>query len=313
MANETVVSRYPGNPIIRPEAVPGANSILNGAVVPYDDRYAGVFRIDSHELMMGLHVGWSDDGLNWSIRPERLEMECDIDEIATRGFGYDPRITPLEGQYYLTWCNDYHGPTIGLGVTEDFQRFRQLENAFPPYNRNGVLFPRKIHGKYAMLHRPSDRGHTPFGDMFYCESPDLTHWGKQRFVFGPKPGWQSLKVGPGPVPIEIDDGWLLIYHGVRLTCNGYVYCAGAAILDRDEPWRVRHRCRNYILAPTEDYERVGDVPNVTFPNAAILDEKTGRLTIYYGCADTYVGMAYADLDALVAYVKKHRYGDAEVV
>lgn len=307
MANETVFRRFEGNPIVTAAAVPSANSIFNSAVVRFGDGYAGVFRVDCHKLQMNLHVGRSRDGIRWEIEPKRIEMRCAEPEVATHGRGYDPRVVPLDGRYYVTWCNKYHGPTIGLAVTDDFRTFEQLENITAPYNRNGVLFPRKIGGRYAMLHRPSDKVHTAFGDIFYCESPDLVYWGRQRFVFGTLPGWQSLKVGPGPYPIEIDDGWLLIYHGVRLTCSGYVYCTGGAILDRDEPWRVKYRTRDYLLAPTEPYERVGDVPNVVFPNAAILDEKTGRLALYYGCADTSVGLAYARLDELVDHIKKTSY------
>jgi len=307
MPNETIIRRYEGNPIVTAAAVPGANTIFNSAVVRYQGAYVGVFRVDCHELMMNLHFGRSPDGIRWQIEPNRIDFRCADPEIATHGRGYDPRVTPIEDRYYITWCNDYHGPTIGVAVTSDFRTFEQLENAFPPYNRNGVLFPRRINGKFAMLHRPSDRGHTPFGDIFYCESPDMIHWGRQRWVMGTRPGWQSLKVGAGPVPIEIDDGWLMIYHGVRLSCSGYIYCAGAAILDRDEPWKVKYRSRKYILGPQEPYERVGDVPNVTFPNAAVLDEKTGRLAIYYGCADTCIGLAYAQLDELIAFVKKNSY------
>ena len=304
MANETVFRRYEHNPIIVPDQVPRANSIFNSAVIRYADGYVGVFRVDEIDRSMTLHVGWSKDGLSWDIEPDILTLECDDAEIATHGYGYDPRVTPLEETYYVTWCNDYHGPTIGLARTDDFKTFTQMENCFPPHNRNGVLFPRKIGGKYAMLHRPSDRGHTPFGDMFYCESPDLRHWGKQRFVFGPAGGWQSTKIGPGPVPIETDEGWLLIYHGVLTSCNGFVYSTGAALLDLDEPWHVLYRTKDYLLAPTTQYERVGDVPNVCFPNATIMDEDTGEVTLYYGCADTCIGVAYAKLDDIIAFTKE---------
>ena len=111
---------------------------------------------------------------------------------------YDPRVTWLEDRYYVSWCNSYngHGPTIGLAWTHDFRSFTQLDNAFLPFNRNGVLFPRRIGGAYAMLSRPSDDGHTPFGDIYYSESPDLVHWGRHRHVMAPVPWtWQSTKVG----------------------------------------------------------------------------------------------------------------------
>lgn len=304
MANETVLKRYEGNPIIVPEQVPGANSIFNSAVVPFEGKYAGVFRVDEQDRTMALHPGFSHDGIHWDISPERIHLVCDEPEIATHGVGYDPRVIPLEGTWYVCWCNNYHGPTIGLARTDDFQTFHQLENMLPPYNRNGVLFPRKIGGKYAMLHRPSDRGHTPFGDIYYAESPDLMHWGKQRFVFGTAGGWQSTKVGPGPVPIETPEGWLILYHGVLTSCNGFVYSMGAAILDLDEPWKVLARTSHYLLAPTTDYERIGDVPNVVFP-AACLEKPDGELWIYYGCADTCVALATATIADIIAFTREH--------
>lgn len=99
----------------------------------------------------------------------------------------------------------------------------------------------------------------------------MIYWGRHRFMMGAVKGdesaWQSMKIGPGPIPIETDEGWLLIYHGVINTCNGYVYRIGAALLDIDEPWKVKYRGKDYLLAPHELYECVGDVPNVTFPCA----------------------------------------------
>jgi beta-1,4-mannooligosaccharide/beta-1,4-mannosyl-N-acetylglucosamine phosphorylase len=131
------------------------------------------------------------------------------------------------------------------------------------------------------------------------------HWGRHRFVFGPLDGWQSLKVGPGPHPIETDEGWLLIYHGVWQSCNGYLYYVGGALLDLDEPWRVLHRTKDYLLAPTELYERVGDVPNVCFPSSAVVEGDDLRL--YYGCADTCISMAEAKLSNVVGFVKAHSF------
>jgi beta-1,4-mannooligosaccharide/beta-1,4-mannosyl-N-acetylglucosamine phosphorylase len=185
----------------------------------------------------------------------------------------------------------------------DFRTFHQLENAFLPYNRNGVLFPRRIHGKFAMLSRPSDTGHTPFGDVFYSESPDMEHWGRHRFVMGPAGGWQSTKVGAGPIPIETSQGWLLIYHGVITMCNGFVYRFGAALLDLDEPWKVIRRTGPYLLGPEEPYERVGDTSNVVFPCAALVDPATDRIAIYYGAADTVVGVAFARVSEILDFIR----------
>jgi beta-1,4-mannooligosaccharide/beta-1,4-mannosyl-N-acetylglucosamine phosphorylase len=300
---EDVLWRSTKNPIITRAAVPNANSIFNSAVVPFKDGFAGVFRCDNTARVMQIHAGKSIDGIHWDIEPNRIQFKCVDDEIAKFDYGYDPRVCWLEDRFYVTWCNGYHGPTIGVGYTYDFQTFHQLENAFLPYNRNGVLFPRKIQGKYAMYSRPSDTGHTAFGDIFYSESPDMIHWGHHRHVMSPVGGWQSTKVGAGPTPIETTEGWLMFYHGVLTSCNGYVYSFGVALLDLEQPWKVIHRSRPYLLNPREYYECVGDVPDVTFPCAALFDPPTGRLAIYYGGADTVTCLAYAKIDEVFEFLK----------
>ncbi|MBC7221427.1 glycoside hydrolase family 130 protein [Candidatus Bipolaricaulota bacterium] len=301
-----VVWRSNRNPIITRAAVPQANSIFNSAIVPFEGGFAGVFRVDTTTRNMELHAGRSPDGIHWEITSKRIEFVCNDPEVGKFVYGYDPRVTWLEDRYYITWCNWYYGPTIGLAYTFDFCTFYQMENAFLPYNRNGVLFPRKIRGKYAMLSRPSDPGHTPFGDIFYSESPDLIHWGKHRHVMSPTPNsWQSTKVGAGPTPIETTEGWLLFYHGVLTSCNGFVYSFGAAILDLDEPWKVIYRTRPYLLNPREYYECVGDVPNVVFPTAALYDPPTGRIAIYYGAADTVTCLAFTLFDELFDFIKEN--------
>jgi beta-1,4-mannooligosaccharide/beta-1,4-mannosyl-N-acetylglucosamine phosphorylase len=300
-----VVWRSRVNPIITRDAVPNTNSIFNSAVVPYRDGFAGVFRCDDTARVMQLHAGRSPDGVHWQIEPHRIQWECADEEIGRFVYGYDPRVCWLEDRYYVTWCNGYHGPTIGVGYTHDFQTFVQLENAFLPYNRNGVLFPRRIGGQFAMLSRPSDTGHTPFGDIFYSSSPDMIHWGHHRHVMSRSSGWQATKVGAGPTPIETSEGWLLFYHGVLTSCNGFVYSFGAALLDLEQPWRVIYRTRPYLLNPREYYECVGDTPNVAFPGSALADPPTGRIAIYYGGADTVTCLAFAQFNDLLDFIRKN--------
>lgn len=300
--------RFDANPIISRHDTAPSNSIFNSAVVPFRDGFAGIFRCDDRAVTMNLYAGFSQDGIHWRIDDKPLVFEGDP-AVTKVEYRYDPRVTKIGKRYYITWCNGYHGPTIGIGYTEDFEHFVQLENAFLPYNRNGVLFPRKIGGTYRLLSRPSDNGHTPFGDIFVSESPDLVFWGRHRHLFGPAPfeksGWQCTKVGPGPVPIETDEGWLLIYHGVINTCNGFVYRMGAALLDAEEPSVVKGRTRYYIFGPEAPYEQCGDVPNVTFPCAALTDAVSGRIALYYGCADTVTGLAFTTVDILLDFIKKH--------
>lgn len=302
------VWRYSANPIIERHLNFSNNSIFNSAVVPFNGGFAGVFRCDDKAIRMNIFVGFSKDGIDWEISEEPIHFEGDP-EVTALQYRYDPRVCFVEDRYYITWCNGYHGPTIGIGYTFDFKTFYQCENAFLPYNRNGVLFPRRIGGMYAMLSRPSDTGHTPFGDIFVSYSPDMEFWGRHRHVMSPTPfeesAWQCTKTGAGPIPIETDEGWLLIYHGVITTCNGYVYRMGCALLDLEDPSKVKYRTRYYIMGPEMPYEQNGDVPNVTFPCAALADSETGRIAIYYGCADTVTGIAFTTVDELVEYTKKY--------
>jgi beta-1,4-mannooligosaccharide/beta-1,4-mannosyl-N-acetylglucosamine phosphorylase len=303
-----VLWRDTRNPIIPRDLLPRSNSIFNSAVVPFDGAFAGVFRVDDRSREMNLHAGHSVDGVSWSMDPDPIRFLPEDDRVGevqdVFQHAYDPRVTWLEDRYYVTWCNGYHGPTIGVGYTHDFQTFRQLDNAFLPFNRNGVLFPRRVGGRYLMLSRPSDNGHTPFGDIFVSESPDLVHWGRHRHVMSPVPWtWASTKIGAGPTPIETPEGWLLLYHGVLTSCNGFVYSMGAALLDLDEPWRVIARGRDYLLSPQVSYEQVGDVPNVVFPCAALVDAAADRISIYYGAADTVTGLAHGQLSEVIASVR----------
>ena len=301
-----VVWRYSENPVVPRDIIPCSNSVFNSAVVPFKDGFAGVFRVDDRSRNMRIHTGFSRDGIQFEIHPDPIQWHCDDPEIGHFIEAYDPRVCLLEGKHYVTWCNNYHGYTIGMGHTDDFISYQQMENITLPYNRNGVLFPRKIDGKYAMYSRPSDTGHTPFGDIFYSTSPDLIHWGCHRHVMAPKAhSWQSTKIGAGPLPIETTAGWLIFYHGVLNSCNGFVYSMGAALVDIEKPWQVIYRCKPYLLSPQTLYECVGDVPNVVFPTAALTDAKTGRIAIYYGCADTVTGIAFCQVDEVLEFIKLH--------
>jgi beta-1,4-mannooligosaccharide/beta-1,4-mannosyl-N-acetylglucosamine phosphorylase len=297
------------NPIIPRDLLPRSNSIFNSAVVPFEGGFAGVFRVDEMSRTMNIHAGRSADGVHWDIDPEPIVFEPADERVReiqeTFVHAYDPRVTWLEDRWYVTWCNGYTGPTIGIAWTLDFRTFTQLDNAYLPFNRNGVLFPRRIGDHYAMLSRPSDNGHTPFGDIFYSESPDLTHWGRHRHVMAPIDWtWQSTKIGAGPTPIETAEGWLLFYHGVLTSCNGFVYSMGAALLDIDEPWKVIGRSHDYLLSPQVQYEQVGDVQNVVFPCAALVDDATDRVTIYYGAADTVTCLAHGYITEIIASLRR---------
>lgn len=312
---QEVMWRYDKNPIMGRNQTTSTARIYNSAVLPYEGKFVGVFRADHRDGIPKLHLGFSEDGIRWDIQEEDIRWVDEKNKPYETGYAYDPRLVELEGKFYIIWCTDFGGPTIGLGVTKDFKKFVRLENSFIPFNRNGVLFPRKIDGYYGMLSRPSDSGHTPFGDIFLSYSPDLTFWGKHRRVMtSGHSWWQGTKIGAGAVPIETTEGWLLFYHGVSGTCNGFVYSIGAALLDRENPAKVLYRTKDYLLTPEESYEVSGFVPNVTFPCSALCDAETGRIAIYYGAADTCLGIAYTQVDELIAHIKEHSLlmpGDGE--
>lgn len=302
------VWRYANNPIVKRNPVEGIARIFNSAVVPWKNgKFIGVFRAETVATLPHLRVGTSDNGIDWTFEDHMLEMVDEQGKSWNPYYAYDPRVIKLEGVYYVVWCTEAHGPSIGLARTTDFQHFVRLENPFIPFNRNGVLFPRRINGKYKILSRASDNGHTPFGDIFLSESPDLVYWGKHRHVMerGGNGWWQGLKIGGGPAPIETSEGWLMFYHGVCNTCNGFVYSMGGAILDINEPSMVKYRCKNFLLTPEMPYEETGFVPNVVFPCATIHDPATGRIAIYYGAADSYVALAFTTVDEVIDYIKNN--------
>jgi beta-1,4-mannooligosaccharide/beta-1,4-mannosyl-N-acetylglucosamine phosphorylase len=297
--------RCSANPLTGYRPSRGIHTIYNSAVTTFQGSYIGVFRGEAINGMPALYLGRSKDGMRWRFETTPLELVNSKSGSEFHSeYAYDPRVGMIEDSYYVTWCNGNHGPTIGIMETKDFVTFKRHEDAFLPYNRNGVLFPRKINGNFAMLSRPSDRGHTPFGEIFYSESPDLTYWGKHRHVMASSGNWwEGLKIGPGPIPIETSEGWLMIYHGVCHTCNGYVYRMGLALLDLEQPWKVRYRSKGHIFGPEAPYETTGFVPNVVFPCSVLRCPATDRLAIYYGAADTHIALAFAYLDELIEIAK----------
>lgn len=304
--------RYQENPIIRRNPIPGVARIFNSAVLPYEGVYIGVFRGEQTNGIPFIYLGRSKDGIHWEFEPEKIAFVDEDGNPFMPKYAYDPRLVKVEDTYYIIWCQDAYGAAIGMAKTTDFKTFVRVENPFLPFNRNAVLFPRKVDGKFLMLSRPSDSGHTPFGDIFLSESKDLEYWGHHRHVMG-KSGrwWENVKIGGGAAPIETSEGWLLFYHGVTNTCNGFVYSIGGALLDLEEPSKVLYRCSDFLLTPEMPYEESGFVPNVCFPCAALCDAETGRIAIYYGCADSYVGLAFTTAETVISYIKEHDAAEAD--
>lgn len=299
--------RYDGNPVIARHPAPGKERVFNSAVVSYQGAFIGVFRSEGADGIPHLFVGRSQDGIHFEFEDKPIAFVDENGNPTDSNYQYDPRIIEIDGVYHIVWCDDLHGPTLAIATTKDFKTFVKIHHPFMPFNRNGVLFPRKIDGDYVMLTRPSDSGHTKFGDIFLARSSDLRRWGDCEHVM--EPGWEwwnGTKIGAGCVPIETEEGWILIFHGVSCTCNGFVYSMGAALLDLNDPSKVIARSTDYLLTPEKDYETVGFVPNVVFPVSALVDEPTGRIALYYGAADTVTGLAFTSKQLLLDFIKAHK-------
>lgn len=307
------VWRFSGNPVIKRNPADGVSRVYNSAVVPYKGRFIGLFRADETTGICNIRLGESADGVNFTIENKPIEIFNRDGTPSESLYRFDPRLVELEGEYYAVWCGSNgskaYYPSLEVAKTKDFKKFVRIEDPVLPPTRNGVFFPRKVGGEYLFLSRPSDLGETAFGDIFLSRSKDMEYWGKHTLALGrfsfPNASWQRVKIGAGPAPIETSEGWLLFYHGVTETCNGFVYSMGAAVLDIDNPAKVRYNCKRFLMTPETEYETAGFVPNVIFPCAAITDAATGRIAIYYGAADTAVGLAFTTVSEVTDYIKRH--------
>ncbi len=304
-----IVSRYPANPIMKASDIPGAASVCNSAVARFKDKYMAIIRADMRTGVVHHYVAESEDGIHFRLKGGPIQLPHSNEEYFFRyqQSWYDPRITAFEdGTYYITYAieNEY-GVQTGLDATKDFKNFEKIAIITEPNNRNVVIFPEKIDGLFWRLDRPSPGGTDSPSGIWCASSPDLIHWGNFHSILPPrKYYWDSWKCGAGAPPIKTEEGWLIIYHGTRKTCNGLVYRVGVALLDLNNPTRVIRRAKNFLFGPTEMYECQGIVPNVCFPTAAI-PNPDGIVNIYYGAADTSLCLAQAKLCDLVEFAKKY--------
>ncbi len=288
--------------------------IFNAGVCKYEGKYVMMFRndygdYDAHKLE-GTNIGlaYSDDGIHWT--PQSKPCFAWKDEEVYRV--YDPRLTVIDGKVHLCFATDTrHGVRGGIAVTDDFENFEILSLSVPD-NRNMVLFPEKIGGKYARLERPMpvySRGRDRF-DMWFSDSPDLRYWGNNQLVMGVEDvPFANDKIGPGAPPIKTKWGWLTTFHSVlRDESRGKhgwedkwtkMYYAGIALLDLNEPWKVIGMSKEPLIAPELPWETdEGFRTHVIFPGGMLLEDD-GEVKIYYGAADTVECLATANVEDLV--------------
>jgi predicted GH43/DUF377 family glycosyl hydrolase len=300
--------RSAANPILTAADVPyAANSVFNPGAAMVDGETILLVRVEDLRGISVLHVARSRNGeTDWRFDPEPL-LVPDVDRDPEETWGCeDPRLTwlPEREEWAIAYtAYSRRGPLVSLATTKDFRTVTRLGPVMPPEDKDAALFPRRVNGRWAMIHRPSPlRGGA---HMWLSYSPDLQHWGDHRLLLEARDGawWDAGKIGLGPPPLETPDGWLVMYHGVRLTSDGPIYRMGLALLALDDPGTVLHRTDEWIFAPEAPYEITGDVGRVVFPCGWVHDPATDRLSLYYGGADTVVGVATATLREVLARVK----------
>lgn len=301
---QALFTRHRANPILTVDMLPyRANSVFNPGACRIGDRTLLLIRVEDLRGISHLLVARSEDGASrWRFDPEPLlvpEPGAYPEEI----WGCeDPRITwlpELEEWAIAYTAFSRRGPLVSLAMSRDFTEIRRLGPVMPPEDKDAALFPRRIGGRWAMIHRPSPlRGGAHIWLSF---SPDLLHWGDHQLLLEARDGawWDAGKIGLGPPPLETRDGWLLCYHGAHLTGSGPIYRVGLALLDLEDPRIVLRRTDEWVLAPTAPYERSGDVNKVVFPTGWVVDQPSGILSLYYGAGDSVIALATARLDEVL--------------
>jgi beta-1,4-mannooligosaccharide/beta-1,4-mannosyl-N-acetylglucosamine phosphorylase len=295
------LKRYEGNPILTPEQMPfPCYTVFNAGATMFEGRFLLVLRVEDLRRRTDFYVATSEDGFHFDVSPEPIIYPLRPIEERYGSHRFDMRITQMDGTYYCyhaMWLGPLHC-TIGLATTEDFVHFEPRPGSSVASNRNAVLFPEKINGMYARLERPELPGNG--SRIWYSESPDLEFWGRSRPLDMPSLAWASQKSGAGAIPIKTDRGWLEIYHGVCTTCSSNNYHLGAMLVELEDPSKIVAAPESYVLAAIEDYECMGQTPNVVFTSGAVTTDD-GTIYVYYGCADHRMAVATCTVDELVDF------------
>ncbi|HEY3426311.1 MAG TPA: glycosidase [Negativicutes bacterium] len=303
--------RYPKNPILTARDWPyPAHTVFNPAATMFHGKVLLLARVEDRRGFSHFTKAISDDGVsNWQIDPVPT-LEPDPEKYPEERWGIeDPRITWLAelGKWAITYtAYSRGGPLVAMAVTNDFVHFERFGPLMPPEDKDAALFPRKINGKWLLIHRPITANYVPGAHIWLSYSDKFTHWGDRQVLMHARRGgwWDGGKIGLAAPPIETAEGWILLYHGVRQTASGSIYRLGMALLDLNNPIKVLHRSDEWVFGPTERYEREGDVDDVVFPSGWVLDDKTGLLKLYYGGADSCIALATASVGDLLEYIKR---------
>jgi predicted GH43/DUF377 family glycosyl hydrolase len=300
-------TRYAGNPILsRENWTYPINSVLNaGAVALADGETLLLCRVEDRSGLSHLCAARSANGVdNWRIDSQPTLM-ANPQEYPEEIWGIeDPRITyvPELEQYAVAYTSFARGgPGVSLALTKDFRSYERFGVIMPPEDKDAALLPRRIGGRWALIHRPM----TALGaHMWISYSPDLRHWGSHKIILEARRGgwWDANKIGLCSPPIETAKGWLAIYHGVRQTASGSIYRLGLALFDLEKPDVCLQRGNSWVFGPEASYERNGDVNDVVFPCGQTIEADGDTINLYYGAADSCIALATGSISRLLSWL-----------
>ena len=334
------LTKYEGNPILAPNPANEweEKCVLNPAVI-YDEpneRFVMLYRAAGndvrHQIKLGMAV--STDGLHFERVSDQPIFEG-VHSEADGGCVEDPRLMKIGDMYYMTYAARAYAPgrywlmtdltkapiyldetdTMGdelpafakdnitvsyLAATKDFKvykKFGRITEATVD-DRDVYLFPEKVGGKYVMISRPKFKNTgLKMPSIWISFGDDLIEYGKPEVLMTGEEWWETQRIGGGTPPIKTEHGWFMLYHGVD---DKGIYRVGAVLMDLDDPRKIIARTRNFIMEPEFDYETCGIYEGCVFPTGTVV--KDGTLYVYYGTADTYIGVATADFDELINYL-----------
>ncbi len=312
MSNQTMelFRRHEFNPILSSADWPyPINKVFNpGATLLRDGTTLLLCRVEDRRGHSHFGVARSANGINnWQVDPKPTLM-ADPDKFPEEMWGIeDPRITyvPELSTYaviYTAFTRD--GPGVALALTEDFKQFERYGLIMSPEDKDAALLPHRIDGHWALIHRPVSG---PRAHIWISYSPDLRHWGSHKLMMEARRGgwWDANKIGLSPPLLETPQGWLMIYHGVRQTAAGSIYRLGLALFDLKQPELCLKRGDEWVFGPQEPYEIRGDVDNVVFPCGYTIAPDGDTIHLYYGAADSCIGLATGSVRALLAWLEEH--------
>jgi len=320
-----MLKRNDKNPIITRADIPNVapdlidvSSVFNPGAIKFNNKYILLLRVQNRGRETFIVKAEGPDGINFKVDNKIVDFKG-MENVKDKIYHiYDARITKIDNIHYVMFAMDMDaGCQLGLAKTTDFEEFQFLGIVSDGDIRNGVLFPEKVNGKYLRFDRPNkvqlSDGPSSGNTICLSESEDLLKWKTVKQVMSGRFHYWDENIGSGPSPVKTREGWLHIYHGIAMHfASSNIYQAGVALHDLKDPSIVLSRGRYNILEPREYFELVGQVPNVVFPSGMVVEEydsegfalPESKVLVYYGGADTAVGLATSTIKELIEASKQ---------